>query len=82
MTYQDKIQHFSVCFTCVVVLGWLAKVVLGPIGQIVGLVLGTFIAIAWGFWKEIDDSDHPGNKFDWWDILADCLGIIMAWVIS
>lgn len=66
---KDKILHFAVN----VALGltsifqlWLA------IGLCVGASLG----------KEYGDSKSQGNKWDWWDILADAIGAVVGIIIG
>lgn len=66
----DKIAHFSLsAFLCLAVSRFL------PIWAAIA------ITIIVGAWKEICDS-KTGGKFDWKDIVADMLGIVVATVIQ
>ena len=60
----DKVAHFSVSyFLCLVV--WLIY------PHYITAILGCVISLSVGYWKEKQDS-----KFDKYDILANCLGIL------
>jgi len=70
---KDKVGHFMVCFL-ITVTGGLAL----PIGGYEAIGVGAIVAMVWGFDKERRDSEEPGNKFDWYDILADAIGTLVG----
>ena len=74
---KDKFQHFIVCASAVIICGWLAYKYFGQLYQIVGLTIGSVIALTWGYWKERTDA-----KFDWWDIIADIAGVTFGWWVT
>lgn len=61
---SDKLKHCLVNLLVMLIAGSI-NIWLG-IGLAVGLSLG----------KEYGDSKAPGNKWDWYDILADAIGIV------
>ena len=61
---KDKLLHFIVNLIVVLSIGWINLPL--AIGLAVGLSVG----------KEYGDSRAPGNKWDWYDILADAIGIV------
>ena len=69
MIYQDKILHASVSMNIVFVLS-----------AIINIPLSVFVAFLVGLAKEIYDG-ATGGKFDWYDIFADTIGIIIATLI-
>ena len=62
---QDLIYHFVLCFALTFIGGY----------------YGAAFAAGWGVGKEHGDSNSPTNKWDWWDIVADGLGILSGLVI-
>ena len=70
----DKILHAVVCFFATAVVGC-ACFWLGEAGSI---LCGVFFALGLGIGKEYGDSKASGNKWDWFDILADVVGIVVA----
>ena len=67
---RDKILHFLVC------LGACVAVSLGMffLGNWSSVCCGLFFALGLGLGKEYGDSKASGNRWDWWDIVADVLG--------
>lgn len=63
---KDKLLHFIVNLIVVLSIGWINLPL--AIGLAVGLSVG----------KEYGDSKAPGNKWDWYDILADAIGIVIG----
>lgn len=61
---SDKLKHCLVNLLVMLIAGSI-NIWLG-IGLAVGLSLG----------KEYGDSKAPGNKWDWYDILTDAIGIV------
>ncbi len=61
---RDKILHFSVCF------------IVSAIGGLYGISMSAGLAVG----KEYGDSKAVGNKWDWLDILADCIGMFIGGV--
>ena len=74
---KDKIMHAIVCFFATAIGGiatfWL--------GEVASLFCGGLFALGLGLGKEYGDSKASGNKWDWWDIVADIVGIAIAVVI-
>lgn len=68
---MDKVLHFLACLTATVITG-LATFKLGMWPSIIA---GSLFALGLGLGKEYGDSKASGNKWDWWDIVADVLGI-------
>ena len=66
---QDKLLHFGVSAVSTFALS-LASPTVG-ISFTLGLGLG----------KEYGDSKAPNNHWDWWDLLADVVGIAVGCVI-
>lgn len=63
---KDKLLHFIVNLIVVLSIGWINLPL--AIGLAAGLSIG----------KEYGDSKAPGNKWDWYDILADAIGIVIG----
>ena len=63
---SDKLKHCLVNLLVMLIAGSI-NIWLG-IGLAVGLSLG----------KEYGDSKAPDNKWDWYDILADAIGIVIG----
>jgi hypothetical protein len=61
----DLIKHFIVCFIFPLLFG----------------SHGASFALGLGVGKEYGDSACPNNKWDWWDILADVLGIAFGLIL-
>lgn len=79
--YFDKVQHLIVCASIVITIAWLLDH-FAPGYHTQAVQVGVICSVAWAVAKEEYDSRQPGNKFDWWDILADTAGIILAvWVL-
>lgn len=74
---KDKLAHAGVCFLATTIVG---LVVFG-IGEAGAILCGVFFALGLGLGKEYGDSKASGNKWDWWDILADVVGIVLAVVV-
>jgi len=64
---KDKYLHFYACFVATVL-----------VAAIQGGVAGAWFAFGLAIGKEYGDSKAKGNKWDWFDLLADILGIIVA----
>lgn len=71
---KDKVAHYFVCFFATIVI----SLVFFWLGQTASIITGAMFALGLGLGKEFGDSKASGNKWDWYDILADCLGIITA----
>ena len=63
---KDKLLHFIVNLIVVLSIGWINLPL--AIGLAVGLSVG----------REYGDSKAPDNKWDWYDILADAIGIVIG----
>lgn len=67
-------MHFGVCFIAALVVSfdtWF----LDKVGSV---CTGVAFALGLGLGKEYGDSKASGNRWEWADILADCLGIACA----
>ena len=62
--HWDKALHYLVC-------AYLFRLLKPLVGSLIAILLVELIA----FGKEIYDANHDG-KFDWYDILADNLGLL------
>lgn len=63
----DKYLHALVCYTIVLTFACL-----------VSIGWGVFFALLFAFGKEWIDQNTPKNKWDWYDVLSDCIGILLA----
>ena len=66
---SDKLKHCLVNLSVMLIAGSI-NIWLG-IGLAVGLSVG----------KEYGDSRAPGNKWDWYDNLADAIGIVIGLIL-
>lgn len=41
-------------------------------------IINPWLGVGLAIGKEYGDSKSPNNKWDWWDILADVIGIIVG----
>ena len=71
---KDKFLHAGVCFIATLLVS-IATFLLGQAGSIIS---GSLFALGLGLGKEYGDSKAKGNKWDWLDIVADCVGIGLA----
>ena len=69
---KDKILHFLVCMGATIGVGDLCLF----LGAIPSYLCGFLFSLGLGLGKEYGDSKASGNKWDWWDILADVLGAL------
>lgn len=60
---SDKLQHFFVCLGSTLLIGLFSP------------IAATAFTLGLGLGKEFGDSRAVGNKWDWWDILADICGV-------
>lgn len=65
---SDKLKH------CLVNL--LVMLIAGSINIWLGIGLAVGLSVGLSVGKEYGDSKAPGNKWDWYDILADAIGIV------
>lgn len=61
----DKVLHYTLSMLIVL---WLSV--------ILHILIASAIALAIGFVKEWIDSKREDNRWSWWDILADILGVL------
>lgn len=83
----DKQQHFGAGLAISIIAGIAA----GALHTLVGLpillvvLIITITPLFAGYFKEVLDKKEPGNRFDFWDMLATWLGalpmIAAAWYI-
>ena len=71
---KDKILHAGACFFATILVS-VSMFFLGKTGSI---LCGSWFALGLGLGKEYGDSKAKGNKWDWWDIVADVVGIGLA----
>ena len=65
----DKILHFIICFGITF------------FGAFLNIWFAISVTLIIAFYKEFIDSHKPGNYWSWGDILADCLGILIAIIL-
>lgn len=77
MIPEDKMIHALVCFVSTILVssitffaGWW------------NLLCGSLFSLGLGLGKEYGDSQAQGNKWDWLDILADIIGIILGVLVT
>ena len=73
--YVDKIAHFSVSFLIFLISEMFLKEIF-KLDNSSPYIAGLITTLA-GFGKEFYDK-HKGGRFDWYDILADGLGMLLA----
>ena len=71
---KDKFMHAVVCFFATAI-GAIATFWLGKTASI---FCGGLFALGLGLGKEYGDSKASGNHWDWFDIVADVVGIAIA----
>lgn len=71
---MDKVLHFFVCFFSTVLI----SIAMFWMGMWHAVISGALFALGLGLGKEYGDSKASGNKWDWIDIIADLLGIVVA----
>ena len=67
----DKFLHFCACCGATIVVSACTFF----LGKTSSIFCGGLFALGLGLGKEYGDSKSPGNKWDWWDIVADLIGI-------
>lgn len=70
----DKLLH---CFLCLI-YAYITSVIVLYLSNnyLSGILAGLLAAMGLGIGKEIADYLSPENKWDWYDILADCIGTV------
>lgn len=71
---KDKLLHFGV--SCVATL--ICGVCMFFLGKAGAILCGAWFALGLGLGKEYGDSKASGNYWDWWDIVADGVGILVG----
>lgn len=71
---KDKFLHFGVSCVATLVCGF-CMFFLGKAGAI---LCGAWFGVGLGLGKEYGDSKASGNYWDWFDILADGVGILVG----
>ena len=71
---KDKVAHYFVCFFSTVLI----SIAFFWLGKVASVICGALFSLGLGLGKEYGDSKAVGNKWDWLDIVADCLGILTA----
>ena len=66
---SDKVLHFLVSF-----------IIAFPL-MAMNIYLAIGVTLAIGLYKEFIDSHKQGNYWSWGDIMADCLGILIAIIL-
>lgn len=75
----DKIEHAGVCAFAALFMGILAALCGGHLGGAIIAALGTGLGLGAG--KEFGDMCAEGNRWDWYDFLADALGTLAAVIV-
>jgi len=73
---KDKAKHFFV--NAVVVISVTLMLLGLGFEAIPAYTASVFLAIGLSVGKEYGDSRAKGNKWDWWDICYDAIGIIIG----
>ena len=76
---KDKFLHMGVCFLSTIIVFCVSYFIFGKWPS---LVCGGLFSLGLGIGKEYGDSKAKGNKWDWFDIIADLIGIILALIIG
>jgi len=76
MLAEDKVKHFFV--NAVVVISVTLMLLGLGFEPIPAYTASVFLAAGLSIGKEYGDSRAVGNKWDWWDICYDILGIIIG----
>ena len=72
---KDKKLHFACCLLIALVF----TMMIGLMSSwYVGALTGLLTAMGTGVGKEYGDSKAIGNKWDWYDILADFIGALVG----
>lgn len=74
---KDKILHGVVCFMATLIIAF----AMFFLGKWPSILCGVWFATGLGFGKEYGDSKASGDKWDWWDILADGIGVTLAVIL-
>lgn len=80
MKGTDKIFHFVVCLVIAFMAGviaWQAT----DCNILAGVLCAVGTGMGAGLGKEWGDLAAKGNTWDWWDVLADALGVLLAVLI-
>lgn len=65
--YIDKILHFFISAFMVAIFA-----------TFLDIHIAAVLAFCVGISKELFDQFQPGNKFDWLDLLADLIGVLIG----
>lgn len=74
--HKDKLYHFAACAIVALVTSFTMLFLHGTLA--ISLLSGALSGIAIGVGKEYGDSKAVGNKWDWYDILADAIGAFVG----
>lgn len=77
---RDKIFHFAACAMTALLIA--VVIVLLSKDLLCAVVAGLYSGIAIGVGKEYGDFKAVGNKWDWYDLLADIIGSVFGSVIG
>lgn len=74
----DKVVHFLMYFLFSVLLSWTLKTEVRSY-RLVAVILAS---VAWGIMMEyMQRSMHLGRSFSWYDVLANCTGVISGVIL-
>lgn len=76
---SDKIKHFAVCMLVSLSVSLLEMLIGARFAQYA--IAGFSAGVAIGIGKEYGDHCAAGNKWDWYDLIADTLGAIVGFSI-
>ena len=77
---RDKALHFAACATVSFVMAIGMALLSGDF--LCATVSGFCSGVAIGVGKEYGDSKAAGNKWDWYDLLADVIGSIIGAILG
>lgn len=75
---SDKILHALVC-AAAALASYLYMRMFFPFGPAIAATW--LFPMGLGFGKEYGDSKASGNKWDWWDIVADAVGTVAVMAV-
>lgn len=78
--HKDKLYHFAACAIVALVTSFTMLFLHSTYA--ISLLSGTLSGIAIGVGKEYGDFKAVGNKWDWYDLLADIIGSVFGSVIG
>lgn len=79
---NDKLLHIAVCSLVAVIAAVITYLADKCADKALTLaVVGCICALSIGIGKEFGDSVNPNDYWDWWDILADVVGMVVGAIL-